>query len=303
MARNHKSTLATDDWTTPCGNYTIDLARVRLHQDRGHYENAGKLLQAMARNHKSTLATDDWTTPCGNHTIDLARVRLHQDRGHYENAGKLLQAMAVNHKSTLAPDDWTTPCGNHIIDLARVRLHREKRDYNTFDALAKSCILTYPARPEYSEVYLIGLGEQKKWQTFDETIDSIRNEDQNTLFHSKNIQHALSVRYFQEALCLYGEKKNKKGEELCKRALGVVESVRIKYPSFASALSQQAHCLRLLGREESEWGELFRRANIIDPERMKREKRDPWRAQEHKVLEALGCKMWKREPGSTFQRM
>ena len=138
MARDQKRDLPPDDWTTPCGNHTIDITRARLQEDKGHYEDAGKLLQAMARNHKSTLATEDSTTPCGNHTIDITRVRLHQDRGYYEDAGKLLQAMAGNHKSTLATDDWTTPCGNPTIDLARVRLHQDRGHYENAGKLLQA---------------------------------------------------------------------------------------------------------------------------------------------------------------------
>ena len=188
-----------------------------------------------------------------------------------------------------------------MIDLNRVRLLQMRKQYEAFHKLVKACQKTHTHRTEYFEKYLICLGEQKRWDTFDKEIDAIKSaqksdqpeskndqpESKSDLLESKSVQLALSIRYFQEAIFQYGENDQVRGLSCCKQALSIADDLSEKYPTNASVLSQRAHCLRLLGKPESEWRELFRRAHIIDPERMRQEKTDNWRKEEQEVLASL----------------
>ena len=262
--------------SAPCGEHDLDLTMVRLQEEKGDYLKAETLLLAMRESHNPQASQ---SVPCGKHGLDLAMIRLQQGKGDYPQAKTLLLAMRKIHSPQAS---LSVPCGKHDLDLGLLQLLVRNQEYPAFDTLLRACQSVYPYKKEYEETYLISLGERKNWKSFDEEIKTV-----NTI-NSVAVQHIISVRFFQQAIELYN--RNENGDACCLSALNVVEKAIGTYPPRSYLFSQKAHCLRMLGYEETVWRPLFQKADTLDPARMRHEKLDSWRKAEHQAFQKIASR-------------
>ena len=111
----------------------VQLAMVRLQQEKGAYGQAETRLQEMRRKHSSSSALT-LTELCGDYKLDLAMVRLQEANGSCDHAETLLQRMRRKHSSN-STLTLTEPCDHYELDLVMVRLQQEKGAYDHAETL------------------------------------------------------------------------------------------------------------------------------------------------------------------------
>ncbi|WP_422138518.1 hypothetical protein [Endozoicomonas sp. ALC020] len=257
----------------PCGHNDIDLTLVRLWQKLNKHKQAEILLLNMS-NKRPDAAIEELCRPCGNHDIDLA-LALHWEieNKHHLSEGLLLN-MSNKHLFD-SEDSLCMPCGNHDIDLALVRLWQMiDKDKQAEKLIERCCDLYHSDECELSHLSL-SVGKA----SFMEVI--------NRYPESANQLLVISIHYFALACKEISEAGPKSGEENLIKALEHVELTLERYPPTAGAYSQKAHCLRMMGKNEQEWGEYFQKANALDSARKYKGKTDAWRSNEYAALQKV----------------
>ncbi|WP_422475930.1 hypothetical protein [Endozoicomonas sp. ALB032] len=257
----------------PSGKHEIDLALARLWELMGQYQRAERLLLNMS-NKRPDAAIEELCRPCGNYDIDLA-LALHWEieNKHHLTEGLLLN-MSNKHLND-SEDSLCMPCGNHDIDLALVRLWQMiDKDKQAEKLIERCCDLYHSDECELSHLSL-SVGKA----SFMEVI--------NRYPESANQLLVISIHYFALACKEISEASPKSGEENLIKALEHVELTLERYPPTAGAYSQKAHCLRMMGKNEEEWGEYFQKANALDSARKYKGKTDAWRSNEYAALQKV----------------
>ncbi|WP_422412515.1 MULTISPECIES: hypothetical protein [unclassified Endozoicomonas] len=257
----------------PSGKHEIDLALARLWELMGQYQRAEKLLLSMS-NKRPDAAIEELCRPCGNHDIDLV-LALHWEieNKHHLTEGLLLN-MSNKHLND-SEDSLCMPCGDHDIDLALVRLWQMiDKDKQAEKLIERCCDLYHSDECELSHLSL-SVGKA----SFMEVI--------NRYPESANQLLVISIHYFALACKEISEASPKSGEENLIKALEHVELTLERYPPTAGAYSQKAHCLRMMGKNEQEWGEYFQKANALDSARKYKGKTDAWRSNEYAALQKV----------------
>ncbi|WOG26238.1 hypothetical protein [Endozoicomonas sp. 8E] len=254
----------------PCWKNDIDLTLVRHWEVMGRYKWSEKLLLNMSG--KSSCASEqELCKPCGHNDIDLALVRLWEKLEKHELAEKLLLNMGGKCPND-SEENLCIPFGHHDIDLALVRLWEMMGKHEWAGKLLRRCCDLYHSHECGYTLLCFSAGQA-------EFMEMIGNhpETANTLLVS-------SIHYFNLACKQITNDDPESGNDSLEKALEIAESILEKYPLYAGAYSQKAHCLRMLGRSEQEWREWFEKAASLDPGRLYKEKTDLWRNNEATAL-------------------
>ncbi|WP_422451457.1 hypothetical protein [Endozoicomonas sp. ALC066] len=256
----------------PTGDHKIDLALMRLWEmTDGKHEWAERLLLNMSG--KPPDATEEaLCKPCGNKEIDLALARLWEmTESTHERAERLLLNMS-NKSPDASEEDLCKPSGNHDIDLALARHWKAVGKIQQVRKLIERCSGLYHSL----ECELLLLNFHVGQAGFMEMITRYP-KNANTLLTT-------SIHYFILACEQITEGGPESGKDTLKTALEFAESALQKCPTNAGAVSQKAHCLRMMSADQQVWKGLFQRARRLEPSREHKDKTDHWRSAETAAL-------------------
>ncbi|WOG26213.1 hypothetical protein [Endozoicomonas sp. 8E] len=250
------------------GDHKIDLALVRLWEmTDGKREWAERLLLNMSNKHPD--ATEEaLCKPSGKYEVDLALARLwEQIDSKHEWAERLLLNMSDKCPDA-SEEDLCKPSGHHEIDLTLARFWDAVGKHQRAKRLIKRCCELYHSM----ECELLLLNFHVGQAGFMEMITR----------YPKNADTLLttSIHYFRLACTQIIEGGPESGKDNLKTALEFVESALEMCPTIAGAVSQKAHCLRMMGASEQVWKALFARALSLEPSREHKDKTDHWRSAE-----------------------
>ncbi|UYM15322.1 tetratricopeptide repeat protein [Endozoicomonas euniceicola] len=308
----------------PCKNHDTNLALARLWELMGRYDEAEALLLATFRQESGDLKKGK---PCNNHQTNLALVYLWELMDKYDEAEALLLATFRQESGDLKKGK---PCNNHDTNLALVRLWELMDRPDEAKALllatfrqesgdlkkGKPCnnhdtnlVLAYNWAREGKLVRarnLITKDLDTKFLTKDQknscklalAISYTGTEEFNA--HIENVTLSVDKEHAQSIhnLCFFmkwglGESQKEGGSPYLKEALTHVEnalSCIVSNEKKAQLLSQKAHVIRFLEPGKKQWKELFEEAARLDPSRNLKDKMEPWRQNENKLLTKLGIK-------------
>ncbi|WOG26215.1 hypothetical protein [Endozoicomonas sp. 8E] len=257
----------------PSGNHRVDLILVRLWEIMdGKLGWAERLLLNMSN--KPPDATEEvLCTPSGNHTTDLALIRFWELMGGKKHKWAETLLLNMSDKCPDASEDiLCKPSGHHDIDLT-LALHWEiVGKHQRAMRLIKRCCQRYHSTECEFSLLSLHLGQAG----FMEMIARYP-ENANTLMLT-------SIHYFILACEQIVKSGPESGSDNLKHALELVESALAKCPTNAGAVSQKAHCLRMMGASEQVWKALFERANSLEPNREHKDKTSHWRIKEAAAL-------------------
>ncbi|WOG26214.1 hypothetical protein [Endozoicomonas sp. 8E] len=252
----------------PSGDRKIDLALMRVWElTDGKHEWAERLMLNMS-NKLPDASEEVLCKPSGNHEIDLALVRLWElIDGKHEWAERLLLNMSDKCPDA-SEEELCKPCGHHDIDLTLAHFWKAAGKRQRAKRLIKRCCELYHS----IECELSLLNFHVGQAGFMEMITR----------YPKNADTLLttSIHYFRLACTQIIEGGPESGKDNLKTALELVESALEMCPTIAGAVSQKAHCLRMMGASEQVWKALFARALSLEPSREHKDKTDHWRTAE-----------------------
>ncbi|WP_422134596.1 hypothetical protein [Endozoicomonas sp. ALD040] len=303
---------------SPSEHRDIDLALARVWQMMGKSERTERLLLNMSGKHPDG-SEESLCKPCPQHEINLALAILWQEMDKHEMTGKLLLNMSNKHPDD-SEENLCKPCAHHNTDLALAR-HWEVIGKHT---LTEKLLLNISGRdPHDSEDILCKPSGQHDIDLALACIWQVTGKNElaerllwrcSKFYHSDEFQLSLLCLYagqtgFMEMISHYPESANtllvtsihhfnlaceqiinddlKSGKDNLNKALQYVESTLEKYPLNASAHSQKAHCLRMMGASEEVWRASFNKANLLDSSRTYKNKNSSWRSCESAALQKM----------------
>ncbi|WOG26212.1 hypothetical protein [Endozoicomonas sp. 8E] len=258
-------------------HYVTRLALTRLWQEIGEYEQSERLLLKMAGKHPGD---DEYSLckPSGHYDIDLALVRCWEMVGNHKLAEGLLLNMIDKHPDA-SEEVLCKPSGYHDADLALARQWQRAGQYEQAEKLLRHCNELYHSN-ECELALLVILARQAEFME----IIAGYPENANTLL-------ATSIHYFIVACQQITNGGPEPGHDNLNKALKSVETVIEIYSPNAGALSQKAHCLRMMGASEKEWKYWFDKSGHHDSSRAQKSKTDYWRSIEASALQKVRSSM------------
>ncbi|WP_448217698.1 PABP-interacting PAM2 motif-containing protein [Endozoicomonas sp. 2B-B] len=257
----------------PSGNHKVDLTLARLWETiDGKHEWAERLLLNMSN--KPPDATEEvLCKPSGNNETDLALVRLWElmEGNKHKWAERLLLNMSGKCPDA-SEEELCKPSGHHDIDHTLAHHWEIVGKSQQAMRLIESCCQLYHSTECELSLLNFHLGQAG-------FMDMIARYPENT-----NTLLLTSIHYFILAREQIIKSGPESGSDSLKHALELVESALAKSPTNASAVSQKAHCLRMMGASEQVWKALFNRARSLEPIRQHKDKTDHWRIKEAVAL-------------------
>ena len=261
----------------PSHSMAIDLTLARIWRTMGNTKRSEKLLLALS---KKPWDSDNLAILCKPSAIDNLDRSLSatwEMMAKYKHSECLLLAMTKKRRNSNV-EAMCEPSDKRELDLSLAFIWRHLGEFKLAENLLKNIL----KKESSHEAQHILLSLYTGTDQFVKEIITFKDGVEKELLWS--------IHYFELATREIEKNgpTNQTREWLEYSHLIVTQAID-QYPNSAGLYSQKSHCLRMLGKKESEWSFYFDRARAINPLRSYRVgKHGIWRDREQKALRKIG---------------